>query len=294
IPDETTPLDRMLALVKWFLTSFHVGRSDTIAKKPYNPIIGETFLCSWRVKSESNSVPCKSDGKNNTNLNGNQAVSEDVKQENDVMNETVEVTYTAEQVSHHPPVTAFYVECPEKKMYLNASIWTKSNFSGMSIGVSMIGDLSLTLLDHGEQYDFSLPSAYARSIISVPWVELGGKVTINCPTTHYSTVIIFHAKPFYGGKVHEVTAELKNETGSIIYRVQGEWNSHYDFISSDGTIETIKVNEIPTYKKRVKSLSKQQENESRKLWHDVTNALKLGNIHAATDYKQRLEEKQRV
>ena len=91
-------------------------------------------------------------------------------------------------------VTAFYVECPLKNMCLNGSIWTKSNFSGMSVGVNMIGELTLYLGDHGERYDFTLPSAFARSIISVPWVELGGKATISCPATGYSAAIIFHTK----------------------------------------------------------------------------------------------------
>lgn len=65
----------------------------------------------------------------------------------------------------------------------------------------------LRLLEHGEDYVFTLPSAYARSILTIPWVELGGKVSINCAKTGYSATVIFHTKPFYGGKVHRwVTA----------------------------------------------------------------------------------------
>lgn len=60
----------------------------------------------------------------------------------------------------------------------------------------------LRLLDHGEEYVFTLPSAYARSILTVPWVELGGKVNISCAKTGYSATVTFHTKPFYGGKVH--------------------------------------------------------------------------------------------
>ena len=40
-------------------------------------------------------------------------------------------------------VSAFYFECPEKQMSLNASIWTKSKFMGMSIGVVMVGKRKL-------------------------------------------------------------------------------------------------------------------------------------------------------
>lgn len=60
----------------------------------------------------------------------------------------------------------------------------------------------LSLLEHGEEYVFTLPSAYARSILTVPWVELGGKVSINCAKSGYSATVTFHTKPFYGGKVH--------------------------------------------------------------------------------------------
>lgn len=60
----------------------------------------------------------------------------------------------------------------------------------------------LRLLEHGEEYVFTLPSAYARSILTLPWVELGGKVSITCAKTGYSATVIFHTKPFYGGKVH--------------------------------------------------------------------------------------------
>lgn len=60
----------------------------------------------------------------------------------------------------------------------------------------------LHLLEHEEEYVFTLPSAYARSILTIPWVELGGKVSISCARTGYSATVTFHTKPFYGGKVH--------------------------------------------------------------------------------------------
>lgn len=61
----------------------------------------------------------------------------------------------------------------------------------------------LYLLEHDEEYTFTLPCAYARSILTVPWVELGGKVNINCAKSGYSAVITFQTKPFYGGKLHK-------------------------------------------------------------------------------------------
>lgn len=48
-----------------------------------------------------------------------------------------------------------------------------------------------------------------RSILTVPWIELGGTVTVNCPQTGYHADIEFLTKPFYGGKRNRISAEVK-------------------------------------------------------------------------------------
>ena len=47
-----------------------------------------------------------------------------------------------------------------------------------------------------------------RSILTVPWLEMGGKVNLVCEKTGYCANIDFHCKPFYGGKKHRVTADI--------------------------------------------------------------------------------------
>lgn len=166
---------------------------------------------------------------------------------------------------------------------------------GMSVGVSMIGEGVLRLLDHGEEYVFTLPSAYARSILTVPWVELGGKVNISCAKTGYSATVTFHTKPFYGGKVHRVTAEVKhNPTNTIVCKAHGEWNGTLEFTYSNGETKVIDTTTLPVYPKKLRPLEKQGPMESRNLWQEVTHYLRLGDIDAATEQKRRLEERQRV
>ena len=41
----------------------------------------------------------------------------------------------AEQVSHHPPISAFYCEHVKKRIAVNAHIYTKSSFLGMSVSI---------------------------------------------------------------------------------------------------------------------------------------------------------------
>ena len=135
------------------------------------------------------------------------------------------------------PVSAFYFECPEKKLCINAHIWTKSKFMGMSIGVNLVGDITLTVGGSGETsksnssdsipedtddqsitdsesvyancdsgsdvgsetakketYVLSMPSAYARNILTEPWAELGGRVSITCVESGWCAPIVFHTK----------------------------------------------------------------------------------------------------
>ncbi|XP_060036468.1 oxysterol-binding protein-related protein 10 isoform X4 [Erinaceus europaeus] len=153
----------------------------------------------------------------------------------------------------------------------------------------------LRLLEHGEDYVFTLPSAYARSILTIPWVELGGKVSINCAKTGYSATVIFHTKPFYGGKVHRVTAEVKhNPTNTIVCKAHGEWNGTLEFTYSNGETKVIDTTMLPVYPKKIRPLEKQGPMESRNLWQEVTRCLRVGDIDSATEQKRRLEEKQRT
>ena len=60
-----------------------------------------------------------------------------------------------------------------------------------------MGTGSVYLLDKGEEYVCTFPSAYGRSILTVPWVELGGPVTITCQQTGYSANIEFLTKVLF-------------------------------------------------------------------------------------------------
>ncbi|XP_028926579.1 oxysterol-binding protein-related protein 10 isoform X2 [Ornithorhynchus anatinus] len=305
-----TPEERVISFVEYYLTSFHEGRKGAVAKKPYNPIIGETFHCSWhvprdKVTSHRTSKAPLTVAKAQAGLaagpeelgraDGTEEWGRVAGTEERDLADGYKLSFVAEQVSHHPPVSCFYCECKEKRICVNTHVWTKSKFMGMSIGVSMVGEGVLNLLEHEEEYVFTLPSAYARSILTVPWVELGGKVNINCAKTGYSATVTFHTKPFYGGKVHRVTAEVKhNPTNTIVCKAQGEWNGTLEFTYSNGETKVIDTTALPVIPKKIRPVAKQGPFESRHLWQHVTSSLKSGNIDAATKYKHHLEERQRT
>ncbi|KAI8519454.1 Oxysterol-binding protein- protein 10 [Branchiostoma belcheri] len=296
IPEAESPEDRMMAMVEYYLTAFHVGRKGSLAKKPYNPIIGEVFHCSWDIPVTQ---PCNSQSETATSSNNQSETSTSPINQPADRAGYQRVVFTAEQVSHHPPVSAFYAECKEKKVCMNAHIWTKSKFMGMSIGVVNVGEGVVHDVTHGEEYTFTLPSAYARSILTVPWVELGGKINITCAKSGWQAGITFHTKPFYGGKLHHISGEVKHQpTNRVICKIQGEWNGSIEFTYCNGyrgndtkVIDTAKLSKI---RKKVRPINMQGDFESRKLWQNVTAALKSNDIERATEHKRFLEERQRT
>uniref|UniRef100_A0A8B9GYJ2 Oxysterol-binding protein n=1 Tax=Astyanax mexicanus TaxID=7994 RepID=A0A8B9GYJ2_ASTMX len=209
IAEQPEPRERMVQVVRWYLSAFHAGRKGSVAKKPYNPILGEVFFCHW-------DIPCETE---------DPASVEPVSEGPVPLCSRGSVSFVAEQVSHHPPISAFYAECISKKIQFNAHIWTKSKFLGMSIGVHNIGQGCVSCLEHDEHYILTFPNGYGRSILTVPWVELGGECNISCSKSGYSANIVFHTKPFYGGKKHRITAEIfgPNDKKSFC-SIEGEWN----------------------------------------------------------------------
>uniref|UniRef100_A0A8D3EFR8 Oxysterol-binding protein n=1 Tax=Scophthalmus maximus TaxID=52904 RepID=A0A8D3EFR8_SCOMX len=277
IAEQPEPRERMVHVVKWYMSAFHAGRKGSVAKKPYNPILGEVFYCHWDLPSET-------------------TVQETVSEGPVPWSSTNSVCFVAEQVSHHPPISAFYAECLNKKIQFNAHIWTKSKFLGMSIGVHNIGQGCVSCLEHDEHYILTFPNGYGRSILTVPWVELGGECNISCSKSGYSANIVFHTKPFYGGKKHRITAEIfpPNDKKSFC-SIEGEWNGvmYAKWATGENTV-FIDTKRLGIVKKKVRKLEDQLEYESRRLWRDVTLNLKLKDIDEATDAKHRLEEKQRA
>ncbi|XP_059613956.1 oxysterol-binding protein-related protein 9 [Phlebotomus argentipes] len=281
IADLKDPRDRIVQVVKWYLSAYHAGRKSSVAKKPYNPILGEVFQCHWNIAENNEQVD-------------NELVSDGPVP----WCSKNQLTFVAEQVSHHPPISAFYAEHYAKKISFAAHVWTKSKFLGISIGVHNIGQGIVTLCDLNEEYIVTFPNGYGRSILTVPWIELGGTVTISCPRTGYHADVEFLTKPFYGGKKNRVTAEVfaPGEKKAFV-SIAGEWSGAMEAKWNDGSRHKpevfVDVNSIPIFHKNVRPIAEQDDSESRKVWKEVTAGLKLNDIERATGAKCSVEQKQR-
>ncbi|KAK5647456.1 hypothetical protein RI129_002348 [Pyrocoelia pectoralis] len=279
IADLKTPRERMIQVVKWYLSSYHAGRKSSVAKKPYNPVLGEIFKCHWELPTSPNSQIDSSLDDGPVPWAGRD-----------------QLTFVAEQVSHHPPISAFYAEHYNKRISFNAHIYTKSKFLGLSVCVYNIGQGVVSVLDYDEEYFVTFPNGYGRSILTIPWIELGGNVSITCPKTGYYSNVEFLTKPFYGNKKHKISAEVfgPDERRPFV-SISGEWNGVMEAKWSDKEKpeEFVNVNNLTIIKKQIRPITEQGDSESRKLWKEVTRALKFNDIDKATTAKFQVEQRQR-
>lgn len=124
-----TPEDRFLAVLNYYMTGWHIKPKGV--KKPYNPILGEFFRCSYDYDDGSKGF------------------------------------YIAEQVSHHPPVSAYYYVSAENDLVIFGDLRPKSKFLGNSAATLMGGETHVVFLDQlGDgEYRISMPNMYARGIL---------------------------------------------------------------------------------------------------------------------------------
>ena len=66
------------------------------------------------------------------------------------------------QISHHPPVSAFYVTNREVGFVMSGCILAKSKFYGNSLSAVMDGSARLVFLNRGEEYIITMPYAHCK------------------------------------------------------------------------------------------------------------------------------------
>ncbi|XP_070138356.1 oxysterol-binding protein-related protein 8 isoform X2 [Drosophila bipectinata] len=259
---EDDAFTRMKLIVQWYLSSFY--KKPKGLKKPYNPILGERFRCYWQHPTGSRTF------------------------------------YIAEQVSHHPPVSAFYVTNREDGFSITCSILAKSKFYGNSTSAVLEGAATMTLLPRGECYTASTPYAHCKGILmGTLSMELGGKINIECENTGYRTELEFKLKPFLGGSdaTNVVVGKIKLGKETLA-TISGHWDKECRIKDSKTGEETLLFRaDAEMRSKRLTRylvpLEEQQPFESQLLWQRVSDAIAREDQVAATEEKTVLEERQR-
>ncbi|XP_021114164.1 oxysterol-binding protein-related protein 8 isoform X5 [Heterocephalus glaber] len=208
--------------------------------------------------------------------------------------------YKKPKVSHHPPISAFYVSNRKDGFCLSGSILAKSKFYGNSLSAILEGEARLTFLNRGEDYVMTMPYAHCKGILyGTMTLELGGTVNITCQKTGYSAILEFKLKPFLGSSdcVNQISGKLKLGK-EVLATLEGHWDSEV-FINDKKTDNSeVFWNPTPDIKqwrliRHTVKFEEQDDFESEKLWQRVTRAINAKDQTEATQEKYVLEEAQR-
>ncbi|CAK9436722.1 uncharacterized protein LODBEIA_P56850 [Lodderomyces beijingensis] len=243
---EPTAEARFLALVKWYLASWHIAPKGV--KKPLNPVLGEYFRCRWGGAS-----------------------------------------YLAEQISHHPPKSAYTYIDEENDIRVSGVVCPQSRFLGNSSAAIMKGESRIEI--RGEVYTATQPNVYARGILFGKMrVELGDGVSL--AGNGYELVLEFKTKGFISGE-YDVVVGVVKFGGKEIYKVSGKWSDRVSVtrLATGETSELFRVAGVTPEEGRVPE--DQGAMESRRLWGSTIEALVRDDQEAATREKSRVEERQR-
>ncbi|TFY56878.1 hypothetical protein EVJ58_g7366 [Rhodofomes roseus] len=263
---EDNPEERFIRVLQYYLAGWHIKPKGV--KKPYNPVLGEFFRCRYDYPDGSQGF------------------------------------YIAEQVSHHPPVSAFYYVTPANKVAIVGELRPKSKFLGNSVSTQMDGENRVYLMgrpDDGRKSPLPLPYR------TTPRSPCRARSIRDLDAEH----IQFKTKGYFSGTYNAIQGRIRaggQETGEVT----GKWSEVMEYQSKKvrgGLLGGTSANERQIAQKRVlfdvqkdgdkvapkwvAPEDEQEPNESRRLWRDLTEAILAKDMNAATEAKTAVEESQR-
>jgi len=231
-------------------------------KSPLNPVLGETFRCEWpQHKSQ----------------------------------------YVAEQISHHPPYSAFCFYNVDQGIALNANFAPSYVKYYGNWAETCVGGFARMVVVHKnfeEVYDMTWPSMQVKGImVGALTTELFGKVTIRCEQTQYKAEIDFKKKPLWRGKYNQISGKIKKGS-STLYGISGYWDSDI-FIAKPNSKDSkiffspYSESEFKIQPKSVPPLDQQEETNSRRVWSEVIRGIVRSHEQEALSAKVKIEEQKR-
>lgn len=269
--DGKDDIEKMVNVLRWFVGTLkgqYTARNESSGseKKPLNPILGELFLGKWSDK----------DGSGETEL-------------------------VAEQVSHHPPVTAYSLHNAKAGVKLEGHSGQKTSFTGRSINVKQVGHAVLRVANaEGKEdlYLITLPNLAIEGLLyGSPYLELSGQSHI-ISTTGYMATLDYSGKGYFSGKAHTFKAAIApvSQPKSALYTIEGDWSgvSSFKGKSPDGSSTFWDAKSASRREVEVASIDNQGPMESRKVWKKVADGIKSQDYDTASKEKSRIENDQRA
>ena len=213
-----------------------------------------------------------------------------------------------EQVSHHPPVCAFY--CESDDFVIEGALLLKSKLSLSGFEFYPLGEYLVTLKRTGETYSLKRPyNSIHNYIIGKMYIWVNGAMECTNHKTGTKIIINFKPKGWTAKNDYEVDGSITDKNGKAVYRVCGKWNSFLNVIDLATNQETQIVTREPNPDKfelqyyfgkfSINLNNLTQDLMSKIAPTDVRlrpdqRAYEHGDLELASSEKERLEQKQRA
>lgn len=273
---QTEPARRLLYMAAFAVSTFSNSRARTRAiRKPFNPMLGETFEL---VRGEADRP-------------GN-------------------FRFIAEKVSHHPVILACQADAPTWT-FSHAPVPTQK-FWGKSAEIITEGRVRvvLRLKDGGDEcYSWNVATVFLRNVVmGEKYVEPVGTMPVQNETTGAKATIEFKNKGMFGGRSEDVTVTSIDPNGKDTgLSLTGHWTSSLRFVDHgkagaeiwkvgkliDGHDQRYGFTEFAASLNEVTEIEKDKMCITDSRLRRDQRALEEGDVDAAEEYKQVLENEQR-
>ncbi|GAA0140027.1 transfer/carrier protein [Lithospermum erythrorhizon] len=160
--------------------------------KPFNPILGETYE----------------------------------------MSNHADITFLAEQVRHHPPMSAAHAENQHFAYDVTSKLKTK--FLGNSVDVYPVGRTCVTLKRDGVILDLVPPPTKVNNLIfGRTWIDSPGEMIMTNMTTGEKAVLYFQPCGWFGAGRYEVDGYVYSAAEEPKILMTGKWNESMSYQQCD-------------------------------------------------------------
>lgn len=242
---------------------------ERFGKKPYNPVLGEVYRCCFVHKNEGGIT-----------------------------------SLVAEQVSHHPPITALHLRNDTLGFSMNSYTAPEPRFWGNSLEVKLSGSIRLVLnnFSEGEEYIITRPYLYMTGFIAGRQrLEFNGISTFKCEKTGFGAEIEYKAKGAmnYRTEMNGIIGkifELKSK--KTLYTLDGHWDKIVSMTNVETGVQStlFDYESIVVEKSMVAVLPPENELEqsfSTLVWKECSKAILAGEGMKANAEKRKVEEHER-
>ncbi|XP_030003865.1 oxysterol-binding protein-related protein 3-like isoform X2 [Sphaeramia orbicularis] len=260
------PYQRMVYIAT-FAISAYASTYHRAGSKPFNPVLGETFECDRPDKG---------------------------------------FRFIAEQVSHHPPVSACH--CDSRNFSFWQDIRWKNKFWGKSMEIVPMGTTHLTLPAFGDHYEWNKVTSCIHNILSGQrWIEHYGEMAIkNLSSDGCQCKVTFVKAKSWSSTVNEIEGVITDSRGKVVHSIFGKWNEAVFQGDPPSATCIWRANPMPLDQEQYYGFTQfavelnEMDDTLRSLlpptdtrFRPDQRLLEEGNIDGAEEQKQRIEQLQR-